>query len=91
MGIDDIKTVAVIGAGDMGHGIAEVALIAGYRVFLRDINQEFVDRGVARIHDSLEKLVSKEKVSAEHHEKIRSELLVPCIDLAEAVRKKSMR
>lgn len=85
MGIDDIRTVAVIGAGDMGHGIAEVALIAGYRVFLRDINQEFVDRGVSRIHDSLEKLVSKEKVSAEHHEKIRSELLVPCIDLAEAV------
>jgi enoyl-CoA hydratase/3-hydroxyacyl-CoA dehydrogenase len=83
--IDDIKTIAVIGAGDMGHGIAEVALIAGYRVFLRDINQEFVDRGVSRIHDSLEKLVSKEKVSAEHHEKIRSELLVPCIDLAEAV------
>ncbi len=87
MNIDDIKTVAVIGAGDMGHGIAEVALMAGYNVFLRDINQEFVDRGVARIHDSLEKLVSKEKVSAEHHEKIRSELLVPCIDLAEAVQK----
>ncbi len=85
MGIDDIKTIAVIGAGDMGHGIAEVALIASYKVFLRDISQEFVDRGVARIHDSLEKLVSKEKVSAEHHEKIRSELLVPCIDLAEAV------
>jgi len=85
MGIDDIKTVAVIGAGDMGHGIAEVALIAGYKVFLRDINQEFVDRGIARINASLEKLVSKEKVPAEHHEKIRSELLVPCVDLSEAV------
>ena len=33
MKIDDIKTVAVTGAGDMGHGIAEVALIAGYKVF----------------------------------------------------------
>ena len=32
MNIDDIKTIAVIGAGDMGHGIAEVALIAGYKV-----------------------------------------------------------
>jgi enoyl-CoA hydratase/3-hydroxyacyl-CoA dehydrogenase len=85
MGIDDIKTVAVIGAGDMGHGIAEVALIAGYRVFLRDVNQEFVDRGVSRIHASLEKLVSKDKVAAEHHEKIRTELLVPCIDLSETV------
>lgn len=86
MNIDDIKTVAVIGAGDMGHGIAEVALIAGYKVFLRDINQEFIDRGVARIHESLEKLVSKEKVSAEHHDKIRSELLVPCTDLKGAVK-----
>ena len=53
MNIDDIKTIAVIGAGDMGHGIAEVALIAGYKVYLRDINTEFVERGVARIHASL--------------------------------------
>ena len=41
MNIDDIKTIAVIGAGDMGHGIAEVALIAGYKVYLRDIKQEW--------------------------------------------------
>lgn len=86
MKADDIKKVAVIGAGDMGHGIAEVALIAGYTVYLRDINQEFVDRGVARINESLAKLVSKEKVSAEHHEKIKSELLKPCVDLEEAVK-----
>jgi enoyl-CoA hydratase/3-hydroxyacyl-CoA dehydrogenase len=87
MNIDDIKTVAVIGAGDMGHGIAEVALIAGYKVFLRDINQEFVDRGVGRINASLEKLVSKGKVSVDHFEKIKTELLVPCTDLAEAVKR----
>jgi len=85
MNVEDIKAVAVIGAGDMGHGIAEVALLAGYTVYLRDINQEFVDRGVARIDESLAKLVSKEKVSAEHHEKIKSELLKPCVDLKEAV------
>ena len=53
MDVADIKTVAVIGAGDMGHGIAEVALMAGYKVYLRDINQEFVDRGVARIREKL--------------------------------------
>ena len=86
MKVEDIKTVAVIGAGDMGHGIAEVALIAGYRVYLRDINQELVDRGVARINESLAKLVSKEKVPAELHGKITSELLKPCVDLKEAVR-----
>jgi enoyl-CoA hydratase/3-hydroxyacyl-CoA dehydrogenase len=64
MNVEDIKTVAVIGAGDMGHGIAEVALIAGYRVFLRDIHQEFIDRGISRIHQSLEKLVSKGNIQA---------------------------
>jgi len=83
---DDITTIAVLGAGDMGHGIAEVALIKGYRVFLRDINRQFVDKGVARIHDSLAKLVSKGKVTADHHERIKSELLVPCTDLDDAVR-----
>ena len=86
MNIDDIKTIAVIGAGDMGHGIAEVALIAGYKVFLRDINQEFVDKGVGRINASLEKLVSKGKVPAEHFDKIKSELMIPCTDLEEAVK-----
>ncbi len=86
MNIDDIKTIAVIGAGDMGHGIAEVALIAGYKVFLRDISQEFVDRGVGRINASLEKLVSKGKVTADHFEKIKFERMVPCTDLEEAVK-----
>jgi len=76
MNIDDIKTIAVIGAGDMGHGIAEVALIAGYKVFLRDINQEFVDRGVGRINASLEKLVSKGKVPAGPFEIIKNEFVV---------------
>ncbi|NIS59552.1 MAG: 3-hydroxyacyl-CoA dehydrogenase family protein [Proteobacteria bacterium] len=85
MKVEDIKTVAVMGAGDMGHGIAEVALIAGYKVYLRDINQELVDRGVTRINESLTKLVEKEKVPAEHHEKINSELLNPCVDLEEAI------
>jgi enoyl-CoA hydratase/3-hydroxyacyl-CoA dehydrogenase len=86
MEIKDIKTIAVIGAGDMGHGIAEVALIAGYKVYLRDIKQEFIDKGATRIHQSLEKLVSKGKVEKAHHEKIKSELLVSCVDLAQSVK-----
>ncbi|MBU2512388.1 3-hydroxyacyl-CoA dehydrogenase family protein [bacterium] len=85
MDINDIKTVAVIGAGDMGHGIAEVALIAGYRVNLQDIKQEFVDKGVNRIYESLEKLVSKGKVEAGHFEKIKSELLNPFVNIEDAV------
>ncbi len=90
MNINDVKTIAVIGAGDMGHGIAEVALISGYKVYLRDIKQEFVDKGIKRINDSLEKLVAKEKVPAAHFEKIKNELLQPCTDLAEAVREADM-
>jgi enoyl-CoA hydratase/3-hydroxyacyl-CoA dehydrogenase len=84
MNVADIKNVAVIGAGDMGHGIAEVALMAGYTVYLRDIKQEFVDRGVARIQESLSKLVSKGKVTAEQEKRINQELLKPCVDLKEA-------
>jgi enoyl-CoA hydratase / 3-hydroxyacyl-CoA dehydrogenase len=86
MNIDDIKNIAVLGAGDMGHGIAEVALMAGYKVYLRDIKQEFVDKGVARINQSLEKLVSKGKVEQSLFDKIQSELLVPCVELEDAVK-----
>jgi len=86
MTVENIKTVAVVGAGDMGHGIAEVALIAGYKVNLYDIKQELVDRGEERIYQSLEKLVSKDKVPADRYEEIKSELLKKTVDLAEAVK-----
>jgi len=85
MNVDDIKTVAAIGAGDMGHGIAELALIAGYRVNLYDIKEEIVDRGEQRIMQSLEKLASKGKVPTEHVETIKNELLKKTTDLAAAV------
>ena len=62
MNINDIKTVAMIGAGDMGHGIAEVALLAGYRVNLYDIKEEFTDKGKARIFQSLDLLRGKGKI-----------------------------
>ncbi len=86
MKVEDIKNVAVLGAGDMGHGIAEVALIAGYKVFLRDVKGEYVDKGISRIYESLEKLVSKGKVSTEQFKKIKNELLIPCVDLEKAVK-----
>ncbi len=86
MKLEDIKTVAVIGAGDMGHGIAEVALIAGYKVNLYDIKEEFVTKGEARIMESLEKLVSKGKVQSAHFENIKNKLLRKTTDLATAVK-----
>ena len=86
MNVDDIRTVSVIGAGDMGHGIAEVALLAGYKVFLQDIKKEFVDRGVRRIYDSLNKFIKKGRVTIDQYKGIQKLLLKPCVDLKEAVR-----
>jgi len=86
MNVDDIKMVAVIGAGDMGHGIAEVSLLAGYRVCLHDITQEFINRGTKRIDDSLKKLVAKGKAPQDLYDKINCGLLTTTVDLGEAAR-----
>jgi enoyl-CoA hydratase/3-hydroxyacyl-CoA dehydrogenase len=59
MKLDEIKTIAVIGAGTMGHGIAELAALAGYKVMLRDINEEIVKKGYEQIKWSLNKLAEK--------------------------------
>lgn len=56
MEIDEIDTIAVLGAGTMGHGIAEVSALAGYETRLRDINQDIVQDGYERIETSLNKL-----------------------------------
>ncbi|MCL0081961.1 3-hydroxyacyl-CoA dehydrogenase [Dehalococcoidia bacterium] len=65
MKLEDIKKIAVLGAGDMGHGIAEVALLAGYRVALRDIEQRFVDNGLQRIGERLARLAQKKRIAEE--------------------------
>ena len=85
MNINDIKTVAVIGAGDMGHGIAEVALLAGYQVNLYDIKDEFINTGKQRIFSSLDLLLGKGKIPAELDLAIRGKLLRITTDLEEAV------
>ncbi|MCB2227493.1 MAG: 3-hydroxybutyryl-CoA dehydrogenase [Desulfarculaceae bacterium] len=59
----EIKTIGVIGAGQMGGGIAQVAAMNGFAVILNDIAQEFVDRGLEVIEGSLARLVKKDKIS----------------------------
>jgi enoyl-CoA hydratase/3-hydroxyacyl-CoA dehydrogenase len=59
MNADDIEQVAVLGAGNMGHGITEVVAMAGYDVKMRDVEQELVDDGYDDIEWSLEKLHEK--------------------------------
>src|SRR6059036_338991 len=54
--------IAVIGAGEMGHGIAELAALHGHDVRMRDIKQEYLDRGTERIRWSLGKLVEKNQI-----------------------------
>ena len=58
-------TVAVIGAGLMGAGIAQVAATAGHPVVLRDVTAAALDRGVAGIRTSLDRFAAKGKLSAE--------------------------
>jgi 3-hydroxybutyryl-CoA dehydrogenase len=57
-----VRKVAVIGAGTMGNGIAQVFAQAGLDVYLRDVKAEFVDRGLSAIDASLARLVKKEKL-----------------------------
>ena len=49
MNINDVKKIAVLGSGAMGHGIAQVCIQAGVAVVMRDIKQEFINNGVAKI------------------------------------------
>ncbi|HIW60970.1 MAG TPA: 3-hydroxyacyl-CoA dehydrogenase family protein [Candidatus Stackebrandtia excrementipullorum] len=60
--------VAIIGAGLMGAGIAQVAAVAGWQVTLRDLTDEATERGVAGISASLQKFTDKGKMSAEDAE-----------------------
>lgn len=66
--------ICVLGAGTMGAGIAQAFAAKGYEVILRDIKDEFVDRGLAGINKNLSKLVAKEKITEEQKEDILSRL-----------------
>ncbi len=84
MEIDDVNTVAVLGAGNMGHGIAEVAAMAGYEVRMRDIKEEFVQDGYEQIEWSLDKLAEKERISQEEAD-TALDRVTPLVDFEEAV------
>ena len=58
-----IEKIAVLGAGQMGNGIAQVAACAGYSIVMIDIKQEYVEAGLAAIEKSLARLVAKERMT----------------------------
>src|SRR5215831_6896397 len=81
-----IGKVSVLGAGLMGHGIAQVASqVAGFDVSLLDVKQEFVDRGMNMIKDSVSKFVVKGRLTSKHGEETLGRIH-PTLDLQEAAK-----
>ena len=64
-----IERIAVLGAGQMGNGIAQVAACAGYEVVMIDIKQDYLDNGLAAIENSLSRVVKKERMTQQDADK----------------------
>ncbi len=79
----EIKTIMVIGAGQMGGGIAQVAAQAGYAVLLNDIKDEFVQRGLGLINKNLSRNVEKGKLTPEAKDEILARI-TPSLSLQDA-------
>ena len=69
-----IKTIGVVGAGQMGSGIAQVAAQAGFNVILNDILEEYLKKALEGIYKGLSKFVEKGKISKEQEEEIKSRI-----------------
>ena len=82
--MSDINTVAVLGAGTMGHGIAQVCAAAGCSVRLYDINDEAVASGAARIEGNLNKGIDRGKVTENERDAVLNRLTTTTL-IAEAV------
>jgi 3-hydroxybutyryl-CoA dehydrogenase len=90
MAVLEIRTVTVLGAGTMGHGIAQIAARAGYAVRLYDVDPVAIERGVKRLHESLEKAVLKGKLPADELEPVKARVIAetrlePAIEGADLV------
>ena len=70
----EIKKVGVVGAGTMGAGIAQVALVGGYQVVLVDVNSEALEQGQAKVIAGLQKLVTKEKLTGDQAQQAETRL-----------------
>lgn len=79
----EVKRIMVVGAGQMGAGIAQVAAVAGYQVVLNDIKDEFVNRGLAYIQKNLTKDVGKGRLDEAQKEAILGRI-TPSVSLQDA-------
>ncbi len=82
MNLDSIKTIAVLGAGTMGNGIAHVFARAGYSVILRDVQEGFLARGMETIGKNLDREVKKGKLAEAEKPQVLARLK-PVTDMAE--------
>jgi 3-hydroxybutyryl-CoA dehydrogenase len=69
-----IESIGIVGAGTMGNGIAQVAARAGLRVVMRDLNEEFLKRGLSAIDKSLQRDVDKQRLTADAKQEIISRI-----------------
>jgi 3-hydroxybutyryl-CoA dehydrogenase len=72
--MSEAQTIAVLGAGTMGNGIAHVCARSGFNVLLCDLQQSFLDRGLATIEKNLAREVSKEKLTAQQAAEVRARI-----------------
>ena len=72
----DIQTIAIIGAGTMGNGIAHTAARSGFKVILHDIAESFLDRAVSTIAKNLEREVAKGRITANDKNAVLSRISV---------------
>jgi 3-hydroxybutyryl-CoA dehydrogenase len=66
----DIKTIGIVGAGQMGNGIAQVAAHAGFQVVMSDVADSFVQKGLATISKNLGRMVEKGKIPSQQKDEI---------------------
>ncbi|MGT2754095.1 3-hydroxybutyryl-CoA dehydrogenase [Streptococcus ovis] len=78
-----ISKVMIIGSGQMGSGIAQVFAQSGFTVYLNDINEEFVKRGLKGIQKQLARSVARERLTQEQAEEI-FDRIIPSVDYADA-------
>ena len=70
----EIKKVGVVGCGLMGSGIVQISAVSGHEVVVREINDEFLEKGLGKIGKQLSKAVAKEKMTREQMDEIMARI-----------------
>ncbi len=84
MKTEDIKQIAVIGSGIMGHGIAQILICSGYKVIMKDLTEHVLNKAVDQIKNRMEKLVSTNKINKKEYQDSLSRLITT-IDTGNAI------